>query len=60
MSTDGNTVRENEMVGSHMDLRVVKEWAKRTFTKERSAEATARLVVLSYIGIVLAQVFMTY
>ena len=60
MRTDGQTVRGNEMVAPQLNIQSIKEWAKRAFSKERSAEATARLVVLSYVGIVLAQIFLTY
>ncbi len=55
MKTDGQTVRGNEM-----DMGKVKSWVKRTFSRERIAEATARWVVAGYAGIVLAQVFQTY
>ena len=60
MRTDGQTVREDEMVAPQLNMESVKEWAKRAFSKERSVEATARLVVLSYVGILLAQIFLTY
>jgi hypothetical protein len=55
MRTDGQTLRGNEM-----DMGKVKAWAKRTFSKERMAVATAKLVVVGYVGIVLAQVLQTY
>jgi hypothetical protein len=55
MRTDGQTIRENEM-----DMGKVKAWAKRTFSKERIAVATAKLVVAGYVGIVVAQVLQTY
>ena len=55
MRRDGQTIR-----GYEMDMGRVKSWAKRTFSRERIAEATARLVVAGYAGIVLAQVFQTY
>ena len=55
MKTDGQTVRGNEM-----DMGKVKAWAKRTFSRERIAVATAKLVVAGYVGIVLAQVIQTY
>jgi len=35
MRTDGNTIREHEMVFPRLDLAGVREWAKRVFTKER-------------------------
>jgi hypothetical protein len=59
MRTQGHTIRGNDMAGPRLDLRVVREWMQRTFTKERSAEATAGLVVLCYVGIVLAHIFMS-
>ena len=55
MRTDGQTIRGNEL-----DMDKVKAWAKRTFTRERIAVATAKLVVAGYLGIVLAQVVQTY
>jgi hypothetical protein len=55
MRTDGQTIRGNEL-----DMDKVKAWAKRTFTRERIAVATAKLVVAGYLGIVLAQVIQTY
>ena len=60
MRTDGHTVSRNEMVAPQLNTESIKAWATRTFTKERSAEAVARLVLLSYVGIVLAQIFLTY
>ena len=60
MKTDGQTIRGSEMVAPQLNLESVKEWAKRAFTKERSEVAVARLVVLSYVGIVLAQILITY
>ena len=60
MRTDGHTIRGNEMRTPRLNMDTVRDWAKRTFIKERSAEATARLVVLCYVGIVLAHIFMTY
>jgi hypothetical protein len=60
MRTDGHTIRGNEMVAPQPNMESVKEWAKRTFSKERVAEAAARLIVLSYAGIVLSQILLTY
>ena len=40
MRTGGQTIGGNEM-----DMGKVKAWAKRTFSKERVAGATAKLVV---------------
>ena len=59
MRTDGHTVRGNEMVAPQLNMESVKEWAKKTLTREKSEVAVARLVVLSYVGIVLAQIFLT-
>jgi hypothetical protein len=53
MRTDGQTARGNEMD-------TVKAWAKRTFSKERIAVVSCKLVVAGYVGIVLAQVVQTY
>jgi hypothetical protein len=55
MRTDGQTIRGNEM-----DMGKVKAWAKRTFSSEKIAVATCKLVVAGYLGIVLAQVIQTY
>jgi hypothetical protein len=55
MRTDGQTIRRNEM-----DMGKVKAWAKRTFSRERIAVGTARLVVAGYLGIVLAHILQTY
>ena len=55
MRTHGETLRGNEM-----DMGKVKSWAKRTFSRERMAGATAKLVVAGYVGIVIAQVIQTY
>ena len=43
-----------------LSIESVKDWAKRALSKERGDVRIARLVVLSYIGIVLAQTFLTY
>jgi len=55
MRTDGQTIRGNEM-----DMGKVKAWVKRTFSRERTSMAIAKLVVAGYVGIVLAQVFQSY
>ena len=55
MRTDGQTLRGNEL-----DMGRVKDWAKRTFSSEKIAVATCRLVVAGYVGIVLAQVLQSY
>ena len=55
MRTDGQTLRGNEM-----DMGKVKAWAKRNFSRERIAAATAKLMVAGYMGLVLAQVIQTY
>jgi hypothetical protein len=55
MRTDGQTIRENEM-----EMGKVKAWAKRTFSKERMAVVSCKLVVAGYVGIALAQVLQSY
>ena len=55
MRTDGQTIRGNEM-----DMGKVKAWAKRTFSKERTSVAVAKLVVACYVGVALTQVLQTY
>jgi hypothetical protein len=55
MRTDGQTIRGNET-----DMGKVKVWAQRTFSRERVAVTAAKLVVAGYLGIVLAQVLMSY
>ena len=55
MRTDGQTIRGNEM-----DMGKVTDWAKRTFSRERTSMAIAKLLVAGYVGMVLAQVIQTY
>jgi hypothetical protein len=55
MRTDGQTIRGNEM-----DIGKVKAWAKKTFSRERIAVVSCKLVVAGYAGIVLAKVLQTY
>ena len=58
MRTHGETLRGNEM-----DMGKVKSWAKRTFSRERMAEAglvAATLVVTGYLGSVLVKGIETY
>jgi hypothetical protein len=55
MRTEGQTIRGNEM-----DMGKVKAWAKRTFSRERTSMAIAKLVVAGYVGMVLAQVLQSY
>jgi hypothetical protein len=55
MRTDGQTMRGNEM-----DMGKVKAWANRFFSKERISVVSCELVVAGYIGVVLAQVFLSY
>ena len=55
MRTDGQTIK-----GKEMDMGRVKDWAKRTFSKERTSVAISKLVVAGYLGVVLAQVLQTY
>ena len=61
MSTDARAIRIHEAI--HPDWETVKEWAKATFTKERTAEvglATATLVMTGYLGSVLFKGIETY
>ena len=55
MRADGQTIRGNEM-----DMGKVRDWVKRTFSKERIAGAIAGLVFAGYVGIFLAQVIQVY
>ena len=53
MRTDGQTIRGNEIVTPHVDLESVKEWAKRTFTKERIADVVVCASTVTVLGMVL-------
>jgi len=58
MRTDGQTLKGNVMVISHVDLESVRAWAKATLTMERVAEVglvAATLVVTGYLGSVLVK-----
>jgi hypothetical protein len=48
MRTDGQTIRGNEM-----DMSQVKDWAMRTFSRERIQEAALCVATVSVIGTVL-------
>ena len=54
MRTDGQAVSGNEM-----DMAKVKALVKRAFSKERISVVSCELVVACYIGVVLAQIFLT-
>lgn len=60
MRTDRTAIRGNAMVAPHLDLEAIKEWVKRSFSNERIAGVTARVVVLGYTGAALYQVFQIY
>jgi hypothetical protein len=55
MRTDGQTIR-----GYEMNMGKMRAWATRTFSRERLALASAKLVVAAYLGIVLARILQTY
>ena len=50
MKTDGQTLRENELVIPYVDLESVKEWTKRTFTKERIADVVVYVSTVAILG----------
>ena len=60
MRTHGDAVKGHEIVAPHIDREAVKQWTKRTFSKERIVGAIARVLVLGYMGTLLFQVFQTY
>ena len=53
MGTDGQTLREDEMVIPRVDLVSVKGSAKRTFTKERIADVIVCASTVTLLGTVL-------
>ena len=53
MRIDGQTLRRNEMVIPHVDLKAVKGWAKATFTKERIVEGALCAATVGVTGMVL-------
>ena len=54
MRTDGQTLRGNEMVIPHVDLDSVREWTKRTFTKERIVDVAMCVSPVRVVGMVLS------
>ena len=63
MRTHGVVVKGHEIVVPYVDLEAVKEWAKRTLSKERIAEVVlvaATLVVTGYLGSVIFKGIETY
>ncbi len=52
MRTNGQTIRGNEMVIPHVDLESVKEWAKRSFTRERIVGIAVSGSTLTVLGVV--------
>ena len=57
MRTDGQTLREDEMVVPHADLESVKAWAKRTFTKERIVDVAMCASTVTVVGMVLSTLY---
>jgi len=57
MRTDGQTLRENEMVIPHVNLESVKRWAKRTFTKERIVDVGMCASTVTVMGMVLSTLY---
>jgi|GEM_PF-930799 len=57
MGTDGQTLRGNEMAIPHVDLESVKEWAKRTFTRERIVDVAMCASTLTVVGMVLSTLY---
>ena len=57
MRTDGQTLRGNEMVIPHVDLESVKEWAKRTLTKERIVDVAISASTVTVVGMVLSVLY---
>ena len=57
MRTDGQTIRGNEIVTPHVDLESVKEWAKRTFTKERIVDVAMCASTVTVVGMVLSVLY---
>jgi len=57
MRTDGQTLRGNEMAIPQVDLDSVKEWAQRTFTRERIVDAAVCVSTVSVLGMVLSVLY---
>ena len=57
MRTHGETIRGNEMVIPHVDLDSVREWTKRTFTKERIVDVAMCASTVTVVGMVLSTLY---
>jgi len=57
MRTDGQTLRGNEMAIPHVDLDSVKEWARRTLTKERIVDVAISASTVTVVGMVLSVLY---
>lgn len=57
MRTDGHTIRGQGIVAPHFDLEAVKEWAKRTFLKERMADTVLFASTAAVLGMVLFSLY---
>jgi uncharacterized membrane protein len=57
MRTDGQTLRGNEMVIPHVDLEAVKEWTKRTLTRERIVDVAISASTVAVVGMVLSVLY---
>ena len=57
MKAHGETLRGNEMAIPHVDLESVKEWAKRTFTKERIVDVAMCASTVTVVGMVLSVLY---
>ena len=53
MRTDGQTIRENEMVIPYVDLESVKRWAKTIFAKGRIVDLAVLASTATVVGMVL-------
>ncbi len=53
MRTDGHTGNGNEWVAAHLDLELLKEWARRTLSKDWMVEVMLLASVLAVLGTVL-------
>ena len=57
MRNAGQTLRGNEMVIPHVDLDSVKEWARRTLTKERIVDVAISASTVTVVGMVLSVLY---
>jgi hypothetical protein len=57
MRTDGQTLRGNEMVIPHVNLEAVKEWTKRTLTRERIVDVAISASTVAVVGMVLSVLY---